>query len=213
MLLMMKTYKLKILRCSKLIRDKAIGQPCGSICFDQIWFSINPGAINRLAAQIAKELGETEAKLKWVRSFIITKESSLDVLKKWVKFDKQWIIIGCHCQKYTRYKSLCLGLLGQLKKMHIQLPMLYVVKVLASSPHNFVLLLKLGVPIRKCLTVYQAGRLRHSFGFSLYLVPICSALFNVFSLYFSCFSPEQSLHYIDSFGRQRDGTDVGEGPL
>ena len=29
----------------------------------------------------------------------------------------------------TRYKSLCLGLLGQLKKMHIQLPILYVVKV------------------------------------------------------------------------------------
>ena len=136
----------------------SINQIWFSTCFDQI----NPGAINRLAAQIAKELGETEAKLKWVRSFIITKESSLDVVKKWVKFDKQWIIIGCHCQKYTRYKSLCLGLLGQLKKMHIQLPMLYVVKVLASSPHNFVLLLKLGVSIRHCLTVYQAGRLREA---------------------------------------------------
>merc|ERR1719397_1885953 len=49
-----------------------------------------PGAINRLAPQIAKELGETEAKLK--------------------------------------YKSLCLALLGLLKKMHIQLPILYVVK-------------------------------------------------------------------------------------
>ena len=30
LLLLMKTYKVKILRCSKLIRDKAIGQPCGS---------------------------------------------------------------------------------------------------------------------------------------------------------------------------------------
>ena len=47
-------------------------------------------------------------------------------------------------KKYIRYKSLCLGLLGQLKKMHIQLPMLYVVKVLASSPHNFVLLPETG---------------------------------------------------------------------
>ena len=28
-----------------------------------------------------------------------------------------------------RYKSLCLGLLGQLKKMHIQLPIIYLVKV------------------------------------------------------------------------------------
>ena len=179
----------------------SINQIWFSTCFDQI----NPGAINRLAAQIAKELGETEAKLKWVRSFIITKESSLDVVKKWVKFDKQWIIIGCHCQKYTRYKSLCLGLLGQLKKMHIQLPMLYVVKVLASSPHNCL--------NWKCLTVYQAGRLGHFFfGFSLHPAPICTAMSNVFCWYLS-FSPEQSLHYIDSFGRQRDGTDVGEGPL
>jgi len=48
------------------------------------------GAINRLAPQIAKDLGETESKLK--------------------------------------YKSLCLGLLGQLKKMHIQLPIIYLVK-------------------------------------------------------------------------------------
>jgi len=48
------------------------------------------GAINRLAPQIAKDLGETELKLK--------------------------------------YKSLCLGLLGQLKKMHIQLPIIYLVK-------------------------------------------------------------------------------------
>ena len=173
LLLLMKTYKVKILRCSKLIRDKAIGQPCGSTCFDQIgfsinqiwfstcfdqmWFSLNPGAINRLAAQIAKELGETEAKLKWVRAFIITNESSLDVVKKWLKFDKQWIIIINYWQKYIRYKSLCLGLLGQLKKMHIQLPMLYVVKVLASSPHNFVLLLKLGVPISASLCTRQAG--------------------------------------------------------
>ena len=68
-----------------------------STCFDQIWFSINPGAINRLATQIAKELGETEAKLKWVRDFIITNESSLGVVKKWVKFDKQWVIIN-YCQ-------------------------------------------------------------------------------------------------------------------
>ena len=33
----------------------------------------------------------------------------------------------------VRYKSLCLSLLAQLKKMHIQLPILYVVKVQLSS--------------------------------------------------------------------------------
>ena len=33
----------------------------------------------------------------------------------------------------VRYKSLCLSLLAQLKKMHIQLPILYVVKVPLSS--------------------------------------------------------------------------------